>query len=76
MIKETCSCGASFETDGPKAEARVEKWRSAHLHAQPLPFINVPSVWHPNTWPPSPAVTYTTTNTPPRYIEGNVCAVK
>lgn len=58
MIKETCSCGASFEADGPKAEARVTAWRAPHLH--PWPAVNIPSVWYPATYPNYPTATYTT----------------
>lgn len=64
MIKETCSCGASFETDGPKAEVRVAEWRKGHLfHASIPTYIPSYPVYPAPTWPLYPIITYTTTTT-------------
>ena len=42
MVKETCSCGASIETDEVEATARIVEWRAKHKHGfgispRPLP---------------------------------------
>jgi hypothetical protein len=33
MIRETCSCGAEFETDEREAIALVKNWRRSHKHS-------------------------------------------
>jgi hypothetical protein len=33
MIRETCSCGAEFETDDRDAIQLVKSWRRTHKHA-------------------------------------------
>jgi hypothetical protein len=33
MIRETCSCGAEFETDDREAIELVKAWRRTHKHA-------------------------------------------
>jgi len=33
MIRETCSCGAEFETDDREAIELVKAWRRNHKHA-------------------------------------------
>lgn len=33
MIRETCSCGAEFETDDRDAIELVKSWRRTHKHA-------------------------------------------
>lgn len=33
MIRETCSCGAEFETDDREAIELVKQWRRSHKHA-------------------------------------------
>ena len=37
MIRETCSCGAEFETDDREAIALVKSWRKTHKHTEKLP---------------------------------------
>lgn len=32
MIRETCSCGAEFETDDREAIELVKAWRKSHKH--------------------------------------------
>ena len=32
MIRETCSCGAEFETDDSEAIVLVKSWRKTHKH--------------------------------------------
>lgn len=32
MIRETCSCGAEFESDLPEQVALVKSWRRTHKH--------------------------------------------
>ena len=32
MIRETCSCGAEFETDDREAIVLVKSWRKTHKH--------------------------------------------
>jgi hypothetical protein len=32
MIRETCSCGAEFETDDREAIELVKVWRKSHKH--------------------------------------------
>jgi len=34
MIRETCSCGAEFETDDREAIELVKAWRKAHKHSE------------------------------------------
>ena len=33
MIRETCSCGAEFETDDREAIVLVKAWRKTHKHS-------------------------------------------
>ena len=33
MIRETCSCGAEFETDDREAIELVKTWRRTHKHS-------------------------------------------
>jgi hypothetical protein len=33
MIRETCSCGAEFETDDREAIELVKSWRKTHKHS-------------------------------------------
>lgn len=33
MIRETCSCGAEFETDDRDAIQLVKSWRRSHKHS-------------------------------------------
>ena len=33
MIRETCSCGAEFETDLPEQVELVKHWRKTHKHS-------------------------------------------
>jgi hypothetical protein len=33
MIRETCSCGAEFETDDREAIELVKLWRKGHKHS-------------------------------------------
>ena len=33
MIRETCSCGAEFETDDRDAIILVKSWRKTHKHS-------------------------------------------
>ena len=33
MIRETCSCGAEFETDLPEQVELVKSWRKTHKHS-------------------------------------------
>ena len=33
MIRETCSCGAEFETDDREAIELVKAWRKTHKHS-------------------------------------------
>jgi len=33
MIRETCSCGAEFETDDREAIELVKSWRRTHKHS-------------------------------------------
>jgi hypothetical protein len=33
VIRETCSCGAEFETDEREAIALVKSWRKTHKHS-------------------------------------------
>lgn len=33
MIRETCSCGAEFESDLPEQVALVKNWRRSHKHS-------------------------------------------
>jgi len=33
MIRETCSCGAEFETDDRDAISLVKSWRRSHKHS-------------------------------------------
>jgi len=33
MIRETCSCGAEFETDLPEQVELVKSWRKRHKHS-------------------------------------------
>lgn len=33
MIRETCSCGAEFETDDREAIELIKSWRRTHKHA-------------------------------------------
>ena len=33
MIRETCSCGAEFESDLPNQVELVKNWRRTHKHA-------------------------------------------
>jgi len=33
MIRETCSCGAEFETDDREAIMLVKTWRKTHKHS-------------------------------------------
>jgi hypothetical protein len=33
MIRETCSCGAEFETDDRDAIILVKNWRKTHKHS-------------------------------------------
>jgi len=33
MIRETCSCGAEFETDDREAIELVKAWRRTHKHS-------------------------------------------
>ena len=37
MIRETCSCGAEFETDDREAIELVKAWRRTHKHAEKQP---------------------------------------
>ena len=32
MIRETCSCGAEFETDDREAIELIKQWRKGHKH--------------------------------------------
>ena len=34
MIRETCSCGAEFETDDRDAIILVKNWRKTHKHSE------------------------------------------
>lgn len=34
MIRETCSCGAEFESDLPEQVALVKNWRKTHKHGE------------------------------------------
>jgi hypothetical protein len=34
MIRETCSCGAEFETDERDAIILVKNWRKTHKHTE------------------------------------------
>lgn len=34
MIRETCSCGAEFETDDREAIELVKSWRKSHKHSE------------------------------------------
>ncbi len=34
MIRETCSCGAEFETDHPDQVDLVKSWRKTHKHGE------------------------------------------
>jgi hypothetical protein len=42
MIRETCSCGAEFETDDRDAISLVKSWRRSHKHAD-KPSVPPPS---------------------------------
>lgn len=42
MIRETCSCGAEFETDDRDAISLVKSWRRSHKHAD-KPLVPPPS---------------------------------
>lgn len=33
MIRETCSCGAEFETDDREAIELIKSWRRTHKHS-------------------------------------------
>lgn len=33
MIRETCSCGAEFETDDREAITLIKSWRKTHKHS-------------------------------------------
>lgn len=33
MIRETCGCGAEFETDLPEQVELVKQWRKTHKHS-------------------------------------------
>ena len=33
MIRETCSCGAEFETDDREAIELIKSWRKTHKHS-------------------------------------------
>ena len=37
MIRETCSCGAEFETDLPEQVELVKSWRKTHKHSTDKP---------------------------------------
>ena len=37
MIRETCSCGAEFETDHPDQVDLVKSWRKSHKHLTRAP---------------------------------------
>lgn len=34
MIRETCSCGAEFETDHPDQVELIKHWRKYHKHGE------------------------------------------
>lgn len=36
MIRETCSCGAEFESDLPNQVDLVKNWRRTHKHANKI----------------------------------------
>jgi len=42
MIRETCSCGAEFETDDRDAISLVKSWRRSHKHSD-KPSVPPPS---------------------------------
>ena len=37
MIRETCSCGAEFESDLPNQVELVKNWRRTHKHSTKAP---------------------------------------
>ena len=49
MIRETCSCGAEFETDLPEQVELVKHWRKTHKHSTDKPERKDSSILSDNT---------------------------
>ena len=49
MIRETCSCGAEFETDLPEQVELVKHWRRTHKHSADKPERKDSSILSDNT---------------------------
>lgn len=75
MIKETCSCGATFEVDWtqePHEVDAVSVWRWKHVHepqtvAQPLPKVSSEEIMKAMGWSTMPV---TLVKGPTWYAEG------